>query len=137
MSRPDDPFDTALLRVFSILMTERSISRTATRLNQSQPAVNATLKRLREIFGDPLLTRDHELLVPTERALQLESSVRLVLGELDALLAPGDAFDPATTRQTFRIGTPDYLAPPLIAAVVNYLRTTAPGARLILQPLGA
>ena len=137
MSRPDDPFDTALLRVFSILMTERSISRTATRLNQPQPAVNAALKRLREIFGDPLLTRDQQLLVPTERALQLEPSVRLVLGELDTLLAPGDAFDPATTRQTFRIGTPDYLAPPLMAAVVNYLRTTAPGARLILQPLGA
>ncbi|MFT4267453.1 MAG: hypothetical protein QM586_09560 [Xenophilus sp.] len=38
MSRPDDPFDTYLLRVFSILMTERSVSRIAARMNQSQPA---------------------------------------------------------------------------------------------------
>lgn len=136
MSRANDPFDTYLLRVFSILMNERSVSRAATRLNQSQPAVSTALKRLREIFDDPLLIKDKQRMVPTERALQLEASVRTVLGEIDALLSPGDAFDPATTRQTFRIGTPDYLAPPLMAAVVHYLRTTAPGARILLQPLG-
>lgn len=137
MSRLDDPFDTYLLRVFAILMSERSVSRTATRLNQSQPAVSTALKRLREIFGDPLLVKDKSRMVPTERALQLEISVRVVLGEFDVLLSPGSTFDPATTKQTFRIGTPDYLAPPLMAAVVSYLRSTAPGARLLLQPLGA
>jgi DNA-binding transcriptional LysR family regulator len=136
MSRQDDPFDTYLLRVFSILMTERSVSRTATRLNQSQPAVSTALKRLREIFGDPLLVKDKLRMVPTERALQLLASVRVVLGEIDLLLAPGADFDPASTRQSFRLGTPDYLAPPLMAAVVSYLRATAPGARLLLQPLG-
>lgn len=136
MSRPDDPFDTYLLRVFSILMRERSVSRTATRLNQSQPAISTALKRLREIFGDPLLVKDKQRMVPTERALQLEVSVRVVLGEIDVLLAPGTAFEPATTKQVFRIGTPDYLAPPLMAAVVNYMRGTAPNARLLLQPLG-
>lgn len=136
MSRPDDPFDTYLLRVFSILMRERSVSRTATRLNQSQPAISTALKRLREIFGDPLLIKDKQRMVPTERALQLEVSVRVVLGEIDVLLAPGTAFEPATTKQVFRIGTPDYLAPPLMAAVVNYMRGTAPNARLLLQPLG-
>jgi DNA-binding transcriptional LysR family regulator len=136
MSRPDDPFDTYLLRVFGILMRERSVSRTATRLNQSQPAISTALKRLREIFGDPLLIKDKQRMVPTERALQLEVSVRVVLGEIDVLLAPGTAFEPATTKQVFRIGTPDYLAPPLMAAVVNYMRGTAPNARLLLQPLG-
>jgi DNA-binding transcriptional LysR family regulator len=136
MSRSNDPFDTYLLRVFSTLMSERSVSRAATRLNQSQPAVSTALKRLREVFDDPLLIKDKQRMVPTERALQLEASVRVVLGEIDALLSPGDVFDPATTRQTFRIGSPDYLAPPLMAAVVHYMRTTAPGARLFLQPLG-
>lgn len=136
MSRPDDPFDTYLLRVFSILMRERSVSRTATRMNQSQPAISTALKRLREIFGDPLLVKDKQRMVPTERALQLEVSARVVLGEIDVLLAPGTAFEPATTKQVFRVGTPDYLAPPLMAAVVNYMRGTAPNARLLLQPLG-
>lgn len=135
MARQNDPFDSYLLRVFGTLMAERSVSRAAARLNQSQPAVSAALKKLREILGDPLLVKDKQRMVPTERALQLEGSVRIVLGELDALLAPAAAFEPATTRQVFRIGTPDYLAPPLMASMVSYLRLTAPRARLVLQPL--
>lgn len=135
MSRQHDPFDTYLLRVFSTLMTERSVSRAAARLNQSQPAVSAALKKLRDILGDPLLIKDKQRMVPTERALQLEASVRIVLGEIDGLLAPAAAFDPATTRQVFRIGTPDYLAPPLMASMVSYLRLTAPRARLVIHPL--
>lgn len=47
-----------------------------------------------------------------------------------------EAFDPAHTRHTFRLGTLDYLAPPLIAAVVQYMRNTAPDAQLVLEPLG-
>ena len=136
MSRASDPFDTYLLRVFSMLMAERSVSRAAARLDQSQPAVSAALKRLRDILGDPLLVKDKQRMVPTERALQLEASVRIVLGEIESLLAPAAEFDPATTKLTFRVGTPDYLAPPLMASLVSYLRMTAPKARLLLQPLG-
>ncbi len=136
MTRTADPFDTYLLRVFSMLMAERSVSRAAAKLDQSQPAVSAALKRLRDILGDPLLVKDKQRMVPTERALQLEASVRIVLGEIESLLAPAAEFDPATTKLTFRIGTPDYLAPPLMASLVSYLRMTAPKARLILVPLG-
>lgn len=136
MSRSDDPFDTYLLKVFNILMVERSVSRTATRMNQSQPAVSTALKRLREIFDDPLLVKDKQRMVPTERALQLHASVRVVLGELDALLAPGSSFEPARSRRVFKLGAPDYLAPPLLASAVNYLRTVAPDTRLAITPLG-
>ena len=136
MTRTTDPFDTYLLRVFSMLMAERSVSRAAARLDQSQPAVSVALKRLRDILGDPLFVKDKQRMVPTERALQLEASVRIVLGEIDSLLAPAAEFDPASTRLTFRIGTPDFLAPPLMASLVSYLRMTAPRARLLLQPLG-
>ncbi|MGE0497359.1 MAG: LysR family transcriptional regulator, partial [Ramlibacter sp.] len=125
-----------LLRVFSTLMAERSVSRAAARLNQSQPAVSAALKKLRDVLGDPLLVKDKQRMVPTERALQLEASVRMVLAEIDGLVAPTAAFEPATTRQTFRIGTPDYLAPPLMASLVSYMRLTAPHARLLVQSLG-
>lgn len=135
MSRQHDPFDTYLLRVFNCLMSERSVSRAAARLNQSQPAISAALKKLREILGDPLFVKDKQRMVPTERALQLEASVRIVLTEIDGLLAPTTTFEPATTRQTFRIGTPDYLAPPLMASMVSYLRTTAPRARLQVHAL--
>lgn len=73
-------------------------------------------------------------MVPTERALQLDASVRIVLGEIESSLAPAAEFDPATTKLCFRIGTPDYLALPMMANLISYLRMTAPKARLVLQP---
>jgi len=69
VSRADDPFETYLLRVLCALIAEQSVSRTAIRMNQSQPAISAALKRLREIFNDPLLVRDKNTMVPTARAL--------------------------------------------------------------------
>ncbi len=45
--------DLKQLRVLQLLLAERSVSRVATLLRQSQPAISATLKRLREVFGDP------------------------------------------------------------------------------------
>lgn len=87
MSRAADLFDTCLLRVFSTLTAKRSVSRAAAKLDQSQPAVSAALKRLRGILGDPLLVKDNQRMVPVERALQLEASVRIAPGEIENLLA--------------------------------------------------
>ena len=52
--RSDDPLDTHLLRIFCLLIAERSVSRTALKLNQTQPAVSLALKRLRQL---PIITR--------------------------------------------------------------------------------
>ncbi|EKS66595.1 MULTISPECIES: LysR family transcriptional regulator [Caballeronia] len=137
MNRTDDPFDTYLLRVLCTLIGERSVSRTAIRMNQSQPAISSALKRLRAIFNDPLLTREKNAMVPTERAIQLAQSAQAALSALDNLLVSDDHFDPATTEQSFTVGMPDYLAPPFFAHVVREFRHAAPRARLIAVPLSA
>ena len=136
MSRADDPFDTYLLRVLCALIDEQSVSRTAIRMNQSQPAISAALKRLREIFGDPLLVRDKNTMVPTARALTVAAQARAALALLDGLVNSGDLFAPATTELGFTIATPDYLAPPFLAEVVRVFRSKAPRARLSAMPLG-
>src|SRR5207248_4841631 len=87
MTRADDPFDAYLLRVLCTLVAERSVSRTAIKLNQSQPAISAALKRLREIVHDPLLVRDKSAMVPTERALDLDRSARIALEQINRLVA--------------------------------------------------
>ncbi len=46
MSRPADPVDSYLLRVLVTLVSERNVSRTAIRLNQSQPAISSALGRV-------------------------------------------------------------------------------------------
>jgi DNA-binding transcriptional LysR family regulator len=137
MSRPADPVDSYLLRVLVTLVTERNVSRTAIRLNQSQPTISIALKKLREIFGDPLLVREKGGMAPTDRALVLREHARRALGEIDAMRADADQFDPASSTQTFRIGSPDFMAAPFLAGAVENFRRQAPRARLIVHPLGA
>ncbi|MDB5732563.1 MAG: DNA-binding transcriptional regulator, LysR family [Variovorax sp.] len=128
--------DTQMMLALKTLLTERSVTRTAVRLNQSQPAVSATLRRLRTIFGDELLVRSGNAMVPTARALELERSLWLVLEEIDRMFAGSDAFEPATTPQTFNVGCPDYLTTVFVAGVAQVMRREAPSARLTVHPLG-
>ena len=137
MSRPADPVDSYLLRVLVTLVSERNVSRTAIRLNQSQPAVSSALKRLREIFGDPLLVREKRGMAPTDRALVLRDQARRALGEIDAMLTGAAQFDPACSQQTFRLGSPDFMVASFLAGAVDRFCREAPRARLVVQPLGA
>lgn len=134
--RSDELLDTYLLKVFSLLVAERSVSRVALKLNQSQPAVSVALKRLREIFGDPLLVREKGGMVPTEKALSLLPHARSALAEVEQMLVQPEAFDPHSSRHDFRIGSPDYLAPLFMGSVSARLRRQAPHARLSMHALG-
>lgn len=132
-----DQLDGYLLRVLCVLVDERSVSRAARQLAQTQPAVSGALKRLREIFGDPLLVRDKLEMVPTARALTLATQARTALAAMNALAADPARFDPAEAVQTFRLASPDYLAPAMLAEVTRRLHAEAPRCRIELHPLGA
>jgi DNA-binding transcriptional LysR family regulator len=133
---PLDLLDGHLLRVLCVLLEERSVSRTARRLDQTQPAISAALKRLRDIFGDPLLVRDKLDMVPTARALQLEAPARAARDAMAQLVAAPAGFDARDATLTFRVGSPDYLAPALLAQLLRRLRAEAPQCRVELHPLG-
>ena len=137
MSRVDDPVDSYLLRVLVTLVTERNVSRTAIRLNQSQPAISGALKRLRAVFNDPLLVRERGGMTPTDRALTLSEHARRALSEIDAMRAGAEQFDPASSSQTFKVGSPDFIVASFLARVVERFRRDAPRARLMVQPLNA
>src|SRR6478735_7820878 len=74
--------DIGMLRTFDALMREQSVSRAAARLFLSQPAVSASLNRLREVFEDPLFTRTSHGVVPTARAHALAPQVEKLLADL-------------------------------------------------------
>lgn len=136
MRRKDDPLDTYLLRVFCLLINECSVSRVALQLNQSQPAISAALKRLREIMGDPLLVREKGGMVPTERAVSLLSHAKNALAEIDQMTSDLEDFEPLSSRQCFRVGVPDYLVPDFFKRVTEHFRRDAPNATLTLHSLG-
>jgi DNA-binding transcriptional LysR family regulator len=120
-------FDLNLLVVLDALLTDRSVSRAAQRLNLSQPALSASLKRLRTALQDPLLVRDGLHMVPTPRAEQLMEPLRSILGNIESLVASPEAFDPSQVQRTVRIATNDYGAFILIPKLLKRWQAIAPG----------
>jgi DNA-binding transcriptional LysR family regulator len=131
----DARIDLRHLRVLRALLAENSVSRAAKVLGQSQPAVSIALRQLRDVFGDPLLVRSGAGMIRTERAEAIAEAIGRVLDEIDELVAPASAFDPATSDRHIRIVAYLGLGSVLIPAVVKQIRTEAPNARLeIVQP---
>ncbi len=127
--------DLNLLVFLDALLRERNVTRAAQKLGMSQPALSSGLKRLRELFHDPLLIRTSEGMVPTERAQELEPLVREILANVEKAVTPEEAFDPATSDRVFRIMASDYAEMTLLPSLLAHLRNQAPGIVLdILTP---
>jgi DNA-binding transcriptional LysR family regulator len=127
--------DLNLLVYLDALLRERNVTQAANQLNLSQPAMSNGLRRLRELFDDPLLVRTSDGMTPTERALELEPVVREVLTTIDRAVQPRSAFEPKEARRVFRIMASDYAESTLLPAVLGQLRTLAPGLTLdIMTP---
>jgi DNA-binding transcriptional LysR family regulator len=127
--------DLNLLVYLDALLRERNVTQAANQLNLSQPAMSNGLRRLRDLFDDPLLVRTSEGMTPTERALELEPIVRDVLSNIDRAVQPRSAFDPSGAQRVFRIMASDYAESTLLPSVLGHLRTLAPGLTLdIMTP---
>jgi LysR family transcriptional regulator, nod-box dependent transcriptional activator len=125
-----DNFDLNLLVAFHALLEERSVSRAAQRLNVTQSAMSASLKRLREAFQDPLLIHSGRSMVPTPNALALAPRVSEAIVGLRSLISAGTAFDPATSQRRFRIAGSDYVTTVLLVPLMRFLEREAPGIGL-------
>jgi len=79
-------FDLNLIRVFLTIYRECSVSRAAEQLNVGQPAVSASLSRLRQRFGDRLFIRMGRGVVATEKADVLASQLMPVMKQIEATM---------------------------------------------------
>ena len=133
-----DKIELLLIRVLHTLITERSVSRAAMRLNSTQPAVSAQLKRLRALTGDPLLVRAGAGMMPTQAALALLEPAARVLQDTDRLFSPRSrqrSFEPQQSDLKLRIAASDYLDPLFLPELVVHIKRLAPLVRLELMPL--
>lgn len=126
--------DLNLLRVFDVVMAERSLTRAAQRLSLTQPAVSNAMRRLRDAIGDDLVVRSGAGIEPTPRALALWPPVREALAQLQDTLAPGQ-FDPASAGSTFVLAMADATAATLVPFLVQILEREAPGVSVRVVPL--
>jgi DNA-binding transcriptional LysR family regulator len=127
--------DLNLLLAFEALIAERSVTRAAERMSVGQPAMSASLARLRTFFGDPLLVRKGRSLVPTPRALELTASFQEALDLIDSTLRASRDFDPQSAHRTFTVMASDYVLLLLLGPLVAELDAEAPNLRLAISPV--
>jgi len=125
--------DLGLLMAFDALYDLRNVSRAADRLALTQPTVSGLLKRLREVFDDPLFVRTQHGIIPTPRADALAQPIKDALGQVQRLIEPVE-FDPASAELTISISANDYLQHSVVLPLISRLRLEAPNVKVAVLP---
>ena len=122
--------DLNLLVYLDVLLRERNVTQAANQLGLSQPAMSNGLRRLRDLFQDPLLVRTSDGMSPTARGKELEPLIREVLAGVERAIQPTSDFDPGTANHVIRVMASDYAESTLFPRVLQRLREQAPGLTL-------
>jgi DNA-binding transcriptional LysR family regulator len=121
-----ETIDLNLLLVFDALASERHVTRAATKLGLSQPALSNALARLRTLLDDPLFERVGGRMEPTPRARQLLAPLSEAIAKMREALERPTPFLPHASEREFRIATNDYAEALLLPALVKRLEREAP-----------
>ncbi|MFM4810293.1 LysR family transcriptional regulator [Aeromonas hydrophila] len=127
--------DLNLLLAFDALMAQGSVTRAAETLFISQPAMSHALNRLRTFFGDPLLVRTPQGMLPTPRAHRLHLGVQQALRLLEQQLSDEEVFEPSQSKRRFVLCTTDYVECVLIPPLIQRLKRLAPGVTIEIRIL--
>src|SRR3954469_19923515 len=126
--------DLNLLVSLDALLQQRSVTRAAARMGLSQPALSASLARLRRHFGDELLARTGNEYRLTPLAVQLKELVRIALSGVERVFTAQPEFEPASSTREFNLLVSDYVVAILGDTLAELLGEEAPNTRLRLTP---
>ncbi|WP_373457461.1 LysR family transcriptional regulator [Pseudogemmobacter lacusdianii] len=121
------------MKVTLLLLKERSVTRVAGQLAQSQPAVAALLKRARQVFGDPLLVRDGQHMVLTTRGEEIYRQLERAIAPLLAAISDGGAFEPSLSQKRFQVSILSAFAEYLVPDICQRLAREAPQASIVFS----
>lgn len=129
-----DHLDLNLLRVFDVVMQERSLTKAAERLFLTQPAVSNAIRRLKDALKDDLFVRVGHGIEPTARAMELWATVHQALLDLGEAIEP-ESFDAAHSEQVFHLGMIDATAARLLPPLAQIQAREAPNIQLYVSAL--
>ena len=122
------------MRFLCALIETHSLTAAAKNTGINLSNASRRLKRLREIFGDPLFLRSTPNMIPTSRTLSLEPVIRSILETSGDLVEP-EVFSPATLKRTFRIGAVDNAVFAVMLRVFEKLCEIAPGVSVEIRQI--
>lgn len=127
--------DLNLLVAFDALARECNVTRAAARVGLTQSAMSHALRRLRDLFDDPLLVRGRGGMVLTPRAEALATPLRSGLVTVHRALSQRPHFEPSTARRGFRMTSPDLFDALVLPSMLERIRADAPGVDLTVMPV--
>lgn len=121
--------DLNLLLSLCILIEEQSVSKSAERLDISQPAMSQNLKKLRLMFNDPLFVKHGQGIKATSKAQGLYNSLTEWLYLSDRLISQ-TTFDPMESHGVMRVAFMDDLTQSMIPMILDKILLLAPNIEL-------
>lgn len=121
--------DLNLLIALDALLTEQSVTRAAERLHLSQPALSASLGRLRTHFGDQILARRGNTYELTPFALRLVEHTTTALEAARRVFESQASWEPTESTREFSIYGSDYGFVTIGRVVSELAKRRAPGVR--------
>ena len=122
--------DLNLFVVFDAIYCEGNITKAASVLNLSQPAVSHSLGKLRSYFDDPLFVRQGNEMRPTPVAQNVIADVREALHQLRVCLVQSRQFEPMTSRKHFTLSLLGSLEATYLPLLMQSLTSQAPNINL-------
>lgn len=120
--------DLNLLVALNTLLKEKSVTAAAQSLSLSPSAMSSSLSRLREYFGDDLLTQIGRKMEITPLGESIQDPVRDILNRIESTILLTPEFDPTQTDRTFSIFSSDYtqlVFGPHLMALVQEVQSSA------------
>ncbi len=124
-----------LLVALDLLLNEGSVRRAAERQGVTPSAMSHSLRSLRDLFDDELLTRTQRGMVPTPLGAELRAPLRRALRDLSRAVSERLVFDPARAERGFVVAAPDFISTLLMPHVVRVLAEQAPGVDVEVRPV--
>ncbi|WP_295902513.1 LysR family transcriptional regulator [uncultured Vibrio sp.] len=124
-----------LIPIFVAIYEERSLSKAASRMNISQPAVSKALARLRDIYDEPLFHRTTTGVDPTAFASDIYPAMATALKNFTSTLSASRDFDPKTSNRVFSIACVSVASYELMPKVMALISQIAPSIALEIHPL--
>ena len=122
-----------LLLAFEALFDERNVTRAASRVGLTQPAMSNALNRLRAAFDDPLFRRVPGGVAPTARAQAMAPAIRAGLAQFRSAISERTEFHPESANLSFRVAMSDYAEWILVGRLIAHLQRAAPGIQIVVR----
>ncbi len=124
-----------LLYPLHAILHAPTLTEAGRRVRLSQSAMSHALRRLRDHFGDDLVTHSGGDQHLTPLGVALRAEIRRVMQDVEGTFNYALHFDPRTAAQTITIAAPEAIEQMLLGPVLRGLTNDAPSLKVRLLPL--